>query len=32
MFIAMMMFMLSAAEEMKMTGTRETFRISRHQW
>lgn len=27
----MTMFMLSAAEEMKITGTWETFRISSHQ-
>ena len=32
MFIAMMMFMLSEAEDMNMTGTFETLRISPHQW
>ena len=31
MFIAMMMFMLSAAEEINMTGTLEIFLISLHQ-
>ena len=32
MFMAITMFMLSAAPEMKMTGTAETRRISLHQW
>ena len=32
MFMAMTIFRLSAAEEMKMTGTLDTLRISRHQW
>ena len=31
-FMAMTMFMLSAAEEMKMTGTFETWRMQLHQW
>jgi len=31
MFIAMIMFILSLAEEMNMTGTELTFRISAHQ-
>ena len=32
MFIAMIMFILSLAEEMNMTGTELTLRISAHQW
>ena len=32
MSMAMTMFMLSEAEEMKITGTLEILRISRHQW
>ena len=32
MFMAITMFRLSEAEEMKITGTLETLRISRHQW
>ena len=31
MFIAMIMFILSLAEEMNMTGTELIFRISAHQ-
>ena len=31
MFIAITMFMLSAAEDRKMIGTREVLRISLHQ-
>lgn len=30
--MAMMMFILSAADEIKITGTRDTRRISVHQW
>ena len=30
--MAVTMFMLSETEERKMMGTRETFRISVHQW
>ena len=32
MFMAMTMFILSAADETNTTGTRDTLRISRHQW
>ena len=32
MFMAMMMFILSEAEETKITGTEEALRISVHQW
>ena len=31
-FMAMMMFILSEAEERNRMGTLETFRISLHQW
>ena len=31
-FMAITMFMLSEAEEMKMMGTWDVFRISLHQW